>query len=176
MSFINKPPTYASEEPLTQAVMTLSPEEAALARTMLAKLLDNAPAGGDTIMADAPTASVVRLARSILQSRRRRAEHFGPVLFSEPAWEMLLTLFVYADGGERMSVTRLAEFVGTPLTTAIRWLDYLESQRLIERRQCENDRRKFLVELSGKGRSMLHAYFENLLTTLPPLSDIVTRD
>ena len=173
MSFFNNPPANASEEAIGRAVevVTLSAEEAAVARTMQARLLGG-EAGAAPATGVVTRRSILDLARSILQSRRRRTEHFGPVLFSEPAWDMLLVLFVYGDNGERLSVTRLADFIGAPLTTAIRWLDYLESQRLVERRQCEHDRRKFFVELSAKGDGMLRSYFENLLTTLPPLSDI----
>lgn len=142
----------------------LSPEEAALAKTILTKLVGNA------VEADLPAKSArrkktaVELAKSVHLARKRRAEHFGPVLFNEPAWDMLLILFIYGDREEeRLSVSRLAEFGEAPLTTAIRWLDYLESQRMIVRRQCHNDRRKYFVELSERGRAMMTAYFESLL-------------
>ena len=146
------------------SVVALSPEEAAAARTILAKLVGSDPEPELLIQRDGRELTPVELARSVHLARKRRAEHFGPVLFSEPAWDMLLVLFVYGDRtGERLSVTKLAEFGDAPLTTAIRWLDYLESQRMIVRSQCQIDRRKYFVELSERGRGLMTAYFESLL-------------
>lgn len=146
--------------------VALSPDEAALAKTILIKLVGHAVEGD--LPAQRPgQQTAVELAKSVHLARKRRAEHFGPVLFSEPAWDMLLVLFIYGDRDEdRLSVSRLAEYGNAPLTTAIRWLDYLESQRMIVRRQCQNDRRKFFVELSQRGRSMMTAYFESLIESL----------
>ena len=145
------------------SVFALTPEETALARSILAKLVGNSEADPATLDLRREQ-SAVDLARSVHHARKRRAEHFGPVLFSEPAWDMLLILFIYgARDGERLSVTRLAEYGDAPLTTAIRWLDYLESQRMIVRRQCEIDRRRYFVELSEHGRSLLTTYFESLI-------------
>lgn len=148
------------------SVVALSPEEAAAARTILAKLVGNGPEIDPLSQKGEHEQSVVALARSVHLARKRRAEHFGPVLFSEPAWDMLLVLFVYGDRkGELLSVSKLAEFGEAPLTTAIRWLDYLESQRMIVRSQCRFDRRKYFVELSDRGRGLMTAYFESLLAS-----------
>lgn len=159
---------------LSDAV-TLSAEEAALAHGLLAKLLSATRvgvSGASTQRELAPgqpgeEASdldrALWVARSVYRSRVRRAEHFGTALFSEPAWDMLLVLFIQGEQGERMSVTRLAESSQSPLTTAIRWLDYLESQRMVVRSQCPNDRRKYFVSLSDKGLRMMTDYFCSLL-------------
>lgn len=157
----NVPPDDRGHE-----MVRLSAEEAELARTLLAKLLTvDARESQPTPAADEPASAqqIMSLAKSVYQSRRRRAEHFGPAIFSEPAWDMLLVLYIYGNRGDQMSVTRLAEFSQSPLTTAIRWLDYLESQRLIMRSQCSHDRRKFFVSLSEKGQSMMTDYFRSLL-------------
>ena len=150
--------------------VTLSSDEAALAHSLLAKLLagsegkESAPSDpvAQTVMAAAEE-DVLSLARAVYQSRKRRADHFGQSLFSEPAWDMLLVLFIYGNRGDQVSVTKLAEFSNSPLTTAIRWLDYLESQRLIVRTQSPRDRRKYYVELSEKGRRLLTDYFRSLI-------------
>ncbi|NJC05455.1 DNA-binding MarR family transcriptional regulator [Sphingomonas kaistensis] len=150
------------------SVVALSAEETALARSILSKLVTSIVSlSADPAAAVRREQSAVELARSVHHARRRRSEHFGPVLFSEPAWDMLLVLFIYGNRNEeRLSVTRLAEYGDAQLTTAIRWLDYLESQRLIVRQQCEVDRRKYFVELSERGRTMMVSYFESLIDTL----------
>ena len=164
MSYINKP--EASEligDTVLGQFITLTGDEAASARLLLAKLLGNADARLVPPEVAAEIGDDLRtLARGVYISRKRRAEHFGPALFSEYAWDMLLVLYIYGDRGERLSVSRLAEFSDAPLTTAIRWLDYLESQRLIVRLQCPTDRRKFFVNLTDKGRTTLENYFRHV--------------
>jgi DNA-binding MarR family transcriptional regulator len=147
------------------SVFALSPEEVALARSILSKLVGSNSDLDPATRSDRREQTALDLARSVHFARKRRVEHFGPTLFSEPAWDMLLILFIYGDrDGERLSVTRLAEYGDAPLTTAIRWLDYLESQRMIIRQQSGSDRRKYMVELSDRGRTMLVDYFESLLS------------
>ncbi len=164
MSYLEKP--EASQligDAVMEQFVTLTGDEAAAARRLLSKLVGGAPAPAIPGEAMIDTGDDLRtLARTVYLSRKRRAEHFGPALFSEYAWDMLLVLYIYGDRGERLSVTRLAEFSEAPLTTAIRWLDYLESQRLIVRLQCPNDRRKYFVHLSDKGRTTLENYFRHV--------------
>ncbi|GAA4021963.1 hypothetical protein GCM10022280_23210 [Sphingomonas swuensis] len=151
--------------------VTLSSEEAALAHSLLAKLLagnkgregEGGEEAAETEVMVAAHEDVLTLARAVYQSRKRRIEHFGQSLFSEPAWDMLLVLFIYGDRGDQVSVTKLAEFSNSPLTTSIRWLDYLESQKLVVRTQSSHDRRKNYVELSEKGRRLLTEYFRSLI-------------
>jgi DNA-binding MarR family transcriptional regulator len=164
MSYWVAPPEFARTESAGEAVqtITLTQEEAAAARQLLLKLNGERKRvliGSKRNEED----EVVAVARAVYQSRKMRSAHFGSALFSEPAWDMLLVLFLYGERGDRMSVTKLAEFSQSALTTAIRWLDYLESQRWIVRTQCEHDRRKFFVCLSEKGRSLMVSYFERVM-------------
>jgi DNA-binding MarR family transcriptional regulator len=95
------------------------------------------------------------LSRRIFEFRRRRAEVFGKGMFGEPAWDMLLALYMEASSGPKVTVGRLSEMTDTAQTTAIRWLDYLENHGLVRREPHPTDRRAVRVELTGKGRSAL---------------------
>jgi DNA-binding MarR family transcriptional regulator len=101
---------------------------------------------------------LLRVAEAILEDRRRRAEIFNPAMFGEPAWELLLTLFVMDRGGPRLTIGRLAQYARTKLTTALRWLDYLEDQNLIKREQHPNDARTAFIELTDKARDTIRLY------------------
>jgi DNA-binding MarR family transcriptional regulator len=101
---------------------------------------------------------LTRLAETILEARRRRAEVFNPAMFGEPAWELLLTLFVMDSRGPRLTIGRLAQVAGTKLTTALRWLDYLEDQAFVQREQHPTDARTAFIELTDKAREALHLY------------------
>lgn len=78
-------------------------------------------------------------------------------MFGEPAWEMLLALYV-AEGGPRQTVSCLAKLSGAPKATALRWMDYLSQAKLIRRDLHPTDKRVVFVELTDHGRSRVEAY------------------
>lgn len=101
-------------------------------------------------------------AREILALRQKRTELFGPSMFGEPAWEMLLQLYSMT-GTARQSMSRLAQLSGTSKATALRWIDYLLDRGLVSRQPHPNDLRTFFVELTGKGREKLEAYLADTM-------------
>lgn len=96
-------------------------------------------------------------AREILANRRLRQEVFGKSMFSEPAWEMLLLLYAL-DTGQRQSVNRLSDLAGASRTTALRWIEYLEQQQLIQRNGHPTDRRVVFLGLTDKAREQIELY------------------
>jgi DNA-binding MarR family transcriptional regulator len=102
-------------------------------------------------------------AREILRLRRSRTQYFGSAMFGEPGWDILLILYV-EEGRNQLHVSRLMAASGSPPTTGLRWLDYLESQQWVGRRKHPTDGRVELVELTDKGRGLLDSYFSETLT------------
>ena len=102
-------------------------------------------------------ASLVRKANAILVERRRRVDAFGSAMFGEPAWEILLLLYVM-DSGPRQTIGALAKLAGITKSTALRWLEYLEGRQLIHKRSHPTDKRAAFVELTSRGRTLLEAY------------------
>ncbi len=86
-----------------------------------------------------------------------RHQIFGKAMFSEHAWEMLLLLYTF-EFGPRQSISQLAELTGTSKSTAIRWLDYLEGQRLIRREPHPTDKRAIFAELTEKGSKAIELF------------------
>jgi DNA-binding MarR family transcriptional regulator len=101
---------------------------------------------------------LVATARALFAERKRRSMHFSPVMFGEPGWEMLLVLYVGDFDGGRQTIGKLAGSIGAPQTTALRWIDYLEKERLISRQPDPLDRRTVVVEITDKGRQKLEDY------------------
>jgi DNA-binding MarR family transcriptional regulator len=97
-------------------------------------------------------------ARKIRSARDLRQEWFDRNIFGEPAWEMLLTLYIIDGEERRLSTRRIAKLANLSLTTTLRWLDYLEEQQLISRRHNPFDQRVVDTELSEKGRTAMDAY------------------
>jgi DNA-binding MarR family transcriptional regulator len=106
---------------------------------------------------------LVRRARQIVLARRKRIKLFGRSMFREPAWEMLLALYLAATG-PRLTIGRLTAAAGAPMTTALRWIEYLEGQKLVTRESHPTDRRAVFVELSEKGRALMELYLYETLT------------
>lgn len=100
----------------------------------------------------------VSRARRALLDRRRRAQAFGRAMFAEPAWDMLLILYIEQDS-RRLNISRLTKLADVALTTALRWLDYLEQHQLVRRQPHPTDSRAFFVELADKGSELLDLYF-----------------
>lgn len=98
--------------------------------------------------------NALRLAQVALRTRAaalRRGRHLSRDWFGEPAWEMLLELFIQFSGGARVSTKSLAIASGAPDTTALRIMDRLESARLIARSPSQTDKRVTLVSLTREG-------------------------
>jgi DNA-binding MarR family transcriptional regulator len=114
-------------------------------------------------VAERNAAHLLKLARAILRARRRRCKMFNPSMFGEPAWDMMLTLYASMTDGPRLSVGRLSSLSGAAPTTALRWLDYLEMERLVVRESNPDDRRSDFVDLTDKGRSAIEQYLSETL-------------
>lgn len=162
----NQKQFHPSEGLPEQAEVTLSGRDLEEARRLFALLAgasgrlpaNNArPPAGRTINAQVLAAR----ARQILEARQQRTRIFGRAMFGEPAWEMLLLLYV-SQSGSRQTVTRLAEGSGASKGTALRWLDYLLHQNLVRREPHPTDRRAAFVELTEKGRLALDKYLSEM--------------
>ena len=49
-------------------------------------------------------------------------------MFGEPAFDILLALYIEGDA-QPVMITTLVEAVGTPMTTTLRWVEALERER-----------------------------------------------
>jgi uncharacterized small protein (DUF1192 family) len=95
------------------------------------------------------------------KARRARSNLFGvPDLFGEPAWDMLVDLFIAAEEGKRISVSSLCIASGVPMTTALRWISILEGRELVSRTADPFDARRFYISLSSETRAKIKAHFE----------------
>jgi DNA-binding MarR family transcriptional regulator len=101
---------------------------------------------------------LTQLARDILQSRRQRNHECGQKLFSEPAWDMLLELYVREAAGVAASARELTSASGAEESTAVRWLAHLEAELLLERRRSPTHPETDFVELTDLGRDSLERY------------------
>lgn len=95
------------------------------------------------------------LASEELRERIRRAVHFPDALFGEPAWDILLDLYVHACKGQEVSVSSACIAAQVPPTTGLRWIGLLEGEGLIGRRPSQRDRRTVILDLTADGRARI---------------------
>ncbi len=122
-------------------------------------------AGTDSEVEDRPsvvhstrtgTEEVVRIMTRGLADRRR----FLPAdLFADPAWDMLLDLYLADILSKRISVSSLCCASNVPATTALRWIGALGREGLIKRTADPHDARRYYISLSEAGLERMDGYF-----------------
>ena len=99
--------------------------------------------------------SLVAFARQLQGLQRSRAGHLGGDLFGDPAWDILLDLFISHHEHKRLSVSAVCIGVSGSSATALRYLALLQVTGLVSRTQDASDGRRSYVDLTPIGLSKL---------------------
>lgn len=106
------------------------------------------------------TPPLLRFALQIHRERRRRKHAFaeyGP-LFGEPAWDMLLCLFIASERGRALTISAVAKAIEVPLNTALRYVDDMEVRGLLVRVRDTRDSRRTFLHLSAEADEKMRAF------------------
>lgn len=120
------------------------------------------PSGGAPAINPLTPVDLVARARQQLAMRKARRRHFPPDLFHEPAWEMLVALFIIYQTERSMNVKALVACSDAPATTSQRWIDHLHKSGLIDRVTDTLDRRRIDISLSDQGYDAMARYMAEL--------------
>lgn len=96
---------------------------------------------------DAPAAAVEE-ARRLYRLRRQRDQEFGPRLFGEPAWDLLLDLYIAASDPRLVSVVSSSIAASVSAQDTARWLTLLEEHGLVERLSPDTEMSRAIVTLT----------------------------
>ena len=107
---------------------------------------------------------LVARAKEILAHRKLRRRFLPGELFHEPAWDMLVALFVSHRDHRPTNVKALVAMADAPVTTSQRWIEHLHKLKLIDRVIDPTDRRRIEVSLSHVGDQAMKSYLRALLT------------
>ncbi len=108
----------------------------------------------------ATEASALANARRCVRRRMLRRQLIGaPALFGEPAWDMLIDLFIHQCERKPVSTSSLCIASGVPMSSALRMIQRLSEAGLVSRRADPSDGRRFFVELAPDVHQRLEAYF-----------------
>jgi DNA-binding MarR family transcriptional regulator len=108
-------------------------------------------------------AVIVELARQIYHARKQRPRIMSCAdLFGEPAWDMLLELFIAAHERRDVTVTAACRASRVPISTAKRTLDVLQRREIVLKHGDAQDRRRVFVRLSPRGLAEFNRYFRSI--------------
>ncbi|NLR72564.1 winged helix-turn-helix transcriptional regulator [Novosphingobium sp. ERN07] len=94
---------------------------------------------------------LIAMAKAKISARRRRQELFPGIQVADPAWDLLLELYVNSVEGRQISVTGLGLGANVPGATVLRWLSLFQEAGLIVREPDSLDRRRIWVRLTALG-------------------------
>ncbi len=101
-------------------------------------------------------------ANALVASRRRllRLQLLAaPELFGDPAWEMLIDLFIHERQQKDLSISALCVPVGLPMSSALRLVQKLCDAGLVRRIRDPIDGRRSIIRLMPATSRLLAAYF-----------------
>lgn len=96
-------------------------------------------------------------AKRALAIRRRRERLFGPGLFSEPVWDILLELYVARAEECDVPVGNACLAASVPMTSALRWCQLLQDRHILCRARDPRDGRRVLLRLTDDSFDRLTA-------------------
>ena len=108
-----------------------------------------------------PPPSLIR-ARRAFAARRRRQQVFGDRadLFGEPAWDMLLDLYIALHEDKPVTVSNACLSSGAATTTGLRWVATLAERGLVERIPDPKDGRRYFVRLTAEASALVERALE----------------
>lgn len=106
--------------------------------------------------ADGDHVRTVATARRLQRLYRARSGMLGEALFSDPAWDILLDLFVCHHEGRSLSVSAVCIGASASSATGLRYLSILQEQGLVTRSRDQTDRRRSYVHITPRGCGLLN--------------------
>jgi hypothetical protein len=139
----------------------LTPGELAKLTGMSVKAATSARRGNTTFASSDPGTMDARdRAVELIDLRTRREQALGPDLFGEPAWDLMLDLFVRYVDGRRTSTKSAAVAARAPISTALRYLNLLVDKGWVDKLAHPNDLRIQYVTLSPVGYHQMLALLQ----------------
>lgn len=134
------------------------------ARDQIKSVLDALSSGQLTEHSEDPDdTALLKTAERMILERKSRNAYFSNMPFGEPAWDILLDLFVAHARGRSISVSSACLAANVPPTTALRNTAYLESEGALERHASKTDARVFYLSLSPSTLTSMRAYLRQIV-------------
>jgi DNA-binding MarR family transcriptional regulator len=119
---------------------------------------------------------MLAFARRMINERYRRFQFFDGHLFSDPAWDIMLELFVAEIEMREVPVTNLCFTSNVPDTTVLRWIKTLCHEELVVRHKDKVDKRRVLVQLTRPAAEAMRRYMEEQMAAADRLHASIQQD
>lgn len=106
------------------------------------------------------------IAKWIYSSRQDRPGGSDTRLFGEPAWDIILDIYIHQAKGRSTSITAACIGSHAPATTALRYIDLLCELDWVEKIPDDNDRRRSLLALTASAKDQMDGYLDRVLEGL----------
>lgn len=106
------------------------------------------------------------IAKWIYSSRQDRPGVNDTRLFGEPAWDIVLDIYIHQAKGRSTSITAACIGSHAPATTALRYIDLLCELDWVEKIPDDNDRRRSLLALTASAKAQMDGYLDRILEGL----------
>jgi hypothetical protein len=106
--------------------------------------------------------AILEAARRLYDSRRLRDRIFGSDLFADPAWDILLDLFIAQREDRKVTISSACAAASAPTSTAARHIAHLVQKRLVVRVSREEDARSSYLALSASADRKLSQLFREM--------------
>ena len=103
-----------------------------------------------------------KVVRALQAARRARDKAFYPGLFGEPAWDILLELYLARLENRNEVVSDACVAAAVPATTAWRCLGTLTALGFVERTRDARDGRRIFVRLTERAGRLMDTHFSRV--------------
>lgn len=112
-----------------------------------------------------PDITLAEVAAQLYEERRLRDVCFSEVdIFGEPAWDILLDVAFAEAMGENLSVSKVCIGSCVPVSTAMRWINILQSRNLVYKVGDTGDPLETFVRLTEQGHENTKRYLASVRT------------
>ena len=115
---------------------------------------------------DHPNVPRAALAQWLYSARGNRPKPDGNDLYADPAWDILLDLYVQDWEGKLTSVTSACIASRVPPSTALRWISVLVKSGWVSRVESTEDRRCSYLNITQEGKHHLDEYLRETMGSL----------
>ncbi|MCJ2180546.1 MarR family winged helix-turn-helix transcriptional regulator [Novosphingobium album (ex Hu et al. 2023)] len=101
--------------------------------------------------------NIKKIARKIYNIRQKRGIFFRKNLFGDPAWDIILDLYIAEEDEKEISITSACVAAGVPTSTGLRWITILIQNGYVDRHDDPADARRSYLRLTATARDSLEA-------------------
>jgi len=110
-------------------------------------------------------------ARLIIATRDLRDRTLPDMRFADPAWDIMLDLFIATRRGQPLTVSDVGLASRVPHTTALRWVEYLIDKGALESEPDIHDKRRRLIRLTPDYLARMEALLDKISASISAAED-----